>query len=102
MNILVCDDDHEIVDAVAIYLKNEGYSVLKAYDGVDALEKLAEGEVHLIIMDVMMPRMDGMRALSKLREERNIPVILLSAKAEDTDKIMGLHMGADDYITKPF
>lgn len=102
MNILVCDDDKAIVDAIEIYLTNEGYTIFKAYDGQEALDIIEENEVHLIIMDIMMPRMDGLRATMKIREENNIPVIMLSAKSEDTDKIMGLNMGADDYITKPF
>ncbi|MDR0838510.1 MAG: response regulator transcription factor [Oscillospiraceae bacterium] len=102
MNILVCDDEREIVEAIEIYLKNEGYTVLKAYDGIQAVECIAEKEIHLVIMDIMMPRMDGVRAMMKIREERNIPVILLSAKSEDTDKIAGLSLGADDYVTKPF
>ncbi len=102
MRILVCDDDKEIVEAIEIYLLNEGYEVLKAYDGVQALELLEQNEVHIIIMDIMMPRMDGIRATMRLREEGNIPVIMLSAKSEDTDKILGLNSGADDYITKPF
>jgi len=102
LNILVCDDEREIVDAIQIYLENEGYKVLKAYNGIDALNILEDNEVHLIIMDIMMPQMDGLRASMKIREDKNIPVIMLSAKSEDTDKIMGLNMGADDYITKPF
>ncbi len=102
MNILVCDDDKEIVDAIRIYLENEGYKVLNAHNGIEALEILEENEIHLIIMDIMMPKMDGIRATMKIREDKNIPVIMLSAKSEDTDKIMGLNMGADDYITKPF
>lgn len=102
MNILVCDDQPEIVDAIEIYLKNEGYQIFKAYDGLEALEKLEQNQIHLIIMDVMMPRMDGIRATLKIRESKNIPVIMLSAKSEDTDKIMGLNIGADDYVTKPF
>ena len=102
MNILVCDDDKAIVDAIEIYLTNEGYKIFKAYDGQEALDIIEENEVHLIIMDIMMPRMDGLRATMKIREENNIPVIMLSAKSEDTDTIMGLNMGADDYITKPF
>ncbi|WP_432408395.1 response regulator transcription factor [Wukongibacter sp. M2B1] len=102
MNILVCDDNKEILDAIGIYLKNEGYTVLKATNGLEALEVIEENEIHLIIMDVMMPKMDGLRATMKIREDKNIPVIMLSAKVEDTDKIMGLNMGADDYITKPF
>ncbi|PKM89521.1 MAG: DNA-binding response regulator [Firmicutes bacterium HGW-Firmicutes-12] len=102
MNILVCDDDKEIVEAIAIYLTNEGYKIHKAFNGLEALEIVETNEIHLIIMDIMMPKMDGLRATMKLREENNIPVIMLSAKAEDTDKIMGLNMGADDYLTKPF
>ncbi len=102
MNILVCDDQPEIVDAIEIYLKNEGYQIFKAYDGLEAIEKLEQNQIHLIIMDVMMPRMDGIRATLKIRESKNIPVIMLSAKSEDTDKIMGLNIGADDYVTKPF
>lgn len=102
MNILVCDDEREIVEAIEIYLKNEGYNVLKSYNGVEALEIIEDNEIHLIIMDIMMPGMDGLRATMKIREDKNIPVIMLSAKSEDTDKIMGLNMGADDYITKPF
>ncbi|MFZ5968590.1 MAG: response regulator transcription factor [Bacillota bacterium] len=102
MNILVCDDDKEIVDAIKIYLTNEGYKVFKSFNGIEALEIIEENEIHLIIMDVMMPKMDGLRAVMKIREDNNIPVIMLSAKSEDTDKIMGLNMGADDYITKPF
>ncbi|SHH43740.1 response regulator transcription factor [Clostridium grantii] len=102
MTILVCDDDIEIVEAIKIYLNNEGYKVLKAFDGIEALEVLKVNEIHLIIMDVMMPKMDGLRAVMKIRENNNIPVIMLSAKTEDTDKIMGLNMGADDYIAKPF
>jgi DNA-binding response OmpR family regulator len=102
MNILVCDDDKEICAAIKIYLENEGYKVFKAFHGVEALEVIEENVIHLVIMDVMMPRMDGLRATLKIREDKNIPVIMLSAKSEDTDKIMGLNMGADDYITKPF
>ena len=102
MNILVCDDDKDIVEAITIYLENEGYHIFKAFNGLEALDVVKENEVHLIIMDVMMPKMDGLKATLKIREGKNIPVIMLSAKAEDTDKIMGLNMGADDYITKPF
>jgi len=102
MNILVCDDDKDIVDAIKIYLENEGYHIFKAFNGLEALDVVKENEVHLIIMDVMMPKMDGLKATMKIREGKNIPVIMLSAKSEDTDKIMGLNMGADDYITKPF
>lgn len=100
--ILVCDDEKEIVDAIEIYLKPEGYQILKAYDGIDALDKLHENNVDLLILDVMMPKMDGIRATLKIREEYNIPIIILSAKTEDTDKIVGLNVGADDYMTKPF
>lgn len=102
MNILVCDDDKEIVRAIGIYLKNEGYRVLEAYDGIEALDILRKEEIHLIIMDIMMPRMDGMQATVRIREEKNIPIIMLSAKSEDYDKIGGLGAGADDYMTKPF
>ncbi|MGO4886754.1 response regulator transcription factor [Anaerobacillus sp. MEB173] len=101
-SILVVDDDKEIRDAIDIYLRNEGISVLKAKDGVEALEILSEQEVHLIILDVMMPRLDGIQATFKIRETKNIPIIILSAKTEDTDKILGLQVGADDYVTKPF
>ncbi|MCF0140604.1 MAG: response regulator transcription factor [Mogibacterium sp.] len=100
--ILVADDDREIAGAVEIYLRNEGYNVLKAYDGFEAIETARRENVSLIIMDVMMPRLDGIQATLKLREELNIPVIMLSAKSEDYDKITGLNIGADDYITKPF
>ena len=100
--ILVVDDDREIVRAIAILLEKEGYQVLKAYDGMQALELIAEQKVHLVIMDVMMPKLDGLSAVLKIRERKNIPIIVLSAKSEDTDKVLGLSMGADDYITKPF
>ena len=102
MNILVVDDDREIVDSIGIFLAGEGYKVLKAYDGLEALEMLSENQVHLIILDVMMPKLDGIKTLMKLRQSRNVPVILLSAKSEDADKIFGLTAGADDYVTKPF
>ncbi len=102
MKILVVDDDREIVESICIFLSGEGYKPLKAYDGMEALEILSENEVHLMILDVMMPKLDGIKTLMKLRESRNIPVILLSAKSEDTDKIFGLTAGADDYVTKPF
>lgn len=101
-NILVCDDDREIVEAIEIYLQNEGYQVYKAYDGVQAIDILRQEEIHLLIMDIMMPKMDGIRATLSIREYSSIPIILLSAKSEDTDKILGLNMGADDYMTKPF
>lgn len=102
MNVLVVDDDKEIVESICIFLSGEGYKPLKAYDGMEALDILSENQVHLMILDIMMPRMDGIKTLMKLRESRNIPVILLSAKSEDTDKILGLTAGADDYVTKPF
>lgn len=102
MNILVCDDEKEIVEAIEIYLVNEGYRVFKAYDGVEALQVLEQQEIHLVIMDIMMPNMDGIRTTMKLRQQANIPVIMLSAKSEDGDKILGLNSGADDYLTKPF
>ncbi len=101
-NILVCDDDREIVDAIEIYLSQDGYQIFKAYDGEQAIEILKNEEIHLLIMDVMMPKLDGIRATLKIREYSSIPIILLSAKSEDTDKILGLNIGADDYITKPF
>ncbi len=100
--ILVCDDDKEIVEAIDIYLTQEGHEVLKAYDGEEALKVLKEQEVDLLVIDVMMPRLDGIRATLKIREENNIPIIILSAKSEDADKILGLNVGADDYVTKPF
>ncbi|NMD72088.1 response regulator transcription factor [Bacillus sp. DNRA2] len=102
MNILVCDDDKAIVDAIGIYLENEGLHVIKAYDGIEALQIVEQEELHLIIMDIMMPKLDGIRATAKIREEHKIPLIMLSAKSEDTDKILGLNLGADDYMTKPF
>jgi len=101
-NILVCDDDREIVEAIEIYLKNEGYQIFKAYDGVEAIEVLKREEIHLLIIDVMMPRLDGIHATLKIREYSSVPIIILSAKSEDTDKILGLNIGADDYVTKPF
>lgn len=100
--ILVCDDDKEIVEAIEIYLTQEGYEVLKAYDGVQALEKLKSEKVDLLVIDVMMPRLDGVRATLKIRENNPLPIIILSAKSEDADKILGLNVGADDYVTKPF
>lgn len=102
MNILVVDDDREIVESIGIFLAAEGYGVLKAYNGIEALEALGDNTVHLMILDVMMPQLDGINTLMKLRQSRNIPVILLSAKSEDADKILGLTAGADDYVTKPF
>ena len=100
--ILVCDDDKEIVEAIEIYLLQEGYDVLKAYDGEEALKVLKEEKVDLLVIDVMMPRLDGIRATLKIREKNNMPIIILSAKSEDADKILGLNVGADDYVTKPF
>ena len=102
MNILVCDDDCEIVEAISIYLKQEGYEVVTASNGKEALKRIAEEEIHLIILDIMMPEPDGIQVLSKLRETSSVPVILLSAKSEDVDKILGLNVGADDYVIKPF
>jgi DNA-binding response OmpR family regulator len=102
LTVLVTDDDKDICDGIEIYLKNEGYNVLKAADGLEAIELLETNVVHLIILDIMMPNMDGITATFKIRAERNIPIIMLSAKAEQTDKIHGLSVGADDYITKPF
>ena len=101
-NILVCDDDKEIVEAIEIYLTQEGYRILKAYDGTEALEMLEREEVHLLLLDVMMPKLDGIRATLKIREKNVLPIIILSAKSEDADKILGLNVGADDYVTKPF
>ncbi|MDD4564930.1 MAG: response regulator transcription factor [Eubacteriales bacterium] len=102
MNILICDDDRDIVDAIEVYLKNEGYNICKAYDGIEALDIVRREDINLILMDIMMPKLDGMRTTMKIREEKNIPIIMLSAKSEDYDKITGLNVGADDYITKPF
>ena len=101
-NILVCDDEKDIVSALKIYLTAEGYEVLEAYNGKQALEAAASQEIHLILMDLMMPEMDGITATAKLRETSNIPIIMLTAKSEDGDKVLGLNIGADDYITKPF
>ena len=100
--ILAVDDDREIVKAIAILLEKEGYRVLKAYDGIQALDLLMQNSVQLVIMDVMMPKLDGLSAVMRIRERQNIPIIVLSAKSEDTDKILGLSMGADDYMTKPY
>ncbi|RYM05172.1 response regulator transcription factor [Sporolactobacillus sp. THM7-7] len=100
--VLVVDDDKEIRDAIDIYLKNEGIKVFKAADGIEAIEKLNEENIQLILLDIMMPRLDGISTTFKIREQKNIPIIILSAKSEDTDKILGLQVGADDYITKPF
>lgn len=102
INILVCDDDKEIVDAIEIYLTQEGLRVLKAFDGQQAVELLEKEDIQLLIIDVMMPRLDGIRATLKIREKSSIPIIILSAKSEDADKILGLNIGADDYVTKPF
>ena len=101
-NILVCDDDKDIVEAIDIYLSKEGYNVIKAYDGMEAMEILKKEDIQLLLIDVMMPRLDGIRATLKIREKSSIPIIILSAKSEDSDKIIGLDVGADDYITKPF
>lgn len=101
-NILVCDDEREIVNAIEIYLSKEGYQILKAYNGKEALDILEKSRVHLVILDIMMPEMDGMTVASKIRESKSVPIIMLSAKSEDYDKVAGLNNGADDYITKPF
>ena len=101
-NILICDDEKDIVAALKIYLEAEGYTCFTAFNGREALEVLRREKIHLLLLDVMMPEMDGISALAKLREESNVPVILLTAKSEDTDKVLGLNVGADDYVTKPF
>ena len=101
-NVLICDDEKDIVNALTIYLSNEGYKIFTAYDGAQLLEVLESNEIHLVLLDIMMPVMDGMTALKKLREKHNIPVIFLTAKSQDTDKVLGLDLGADDYIVKPF
>ena len=100
--ILVCDDDKAIVEAISIYLQQEGYEIVTAYDGVEAMEVLRNQKIDLLIIDIMMPRLDGIRATLKIREENPLPIIILSAKSEDADKILGLNVGADDYVTKPF
>ena len=100
--ILVCDDDKDIVEAIEIYLTQEGYHILKAYDGEQAIQVLQNNKVDLLIIDVMMPKLDGIRATLKIREKNVLPIIILSAKSEDADKILGLNVGADDYVTKPF
>lgn len=100
--ILVCDDDEAILESVAIFLKNEGYDILTAKDGIEALGLINENEIHCMVLDIMMPRLDGLKTTLKIREKYNFPIILLSAKSEDTDKITGLGFGADDYVTKPF
>lgn len=102
VNVLVCDDEKDIVSALKIYLESEGYAVFTAYDGIEALEVLETTEIHLVLLDVMMPRMDGIQTMAKIRETSNVPIILLTAKSEDTDKVLGLNVGADDYVTKPF
>lgn len=101
-NILVVDDDREIVRSLSKLLEHEGYRVYQAYDGLQALDTVATGDVHLILLDVMMPKLNGLSALMKIREKKNIPVIMLSAKSEESDKVLGLSMGADDYVTKPY
>ena len=101
-NILICDDEKDIVSALKIYLTGEGYGLYEAYDGKEALEVIKNNEIHLVLRDIIMPNMDGIEAVSKIREICNIPVIFLTAKGEDTDKILGLNIGADDYVTKPF
>ena len=101
-NILICDDEKDIVSALKIYLTAEGYNVFCAYNGNEAINIIEENEIHLVLMDIMMPEMDGIESMIKIREFSNVPVILLTAKSEDTDKILGLNVGADDYITKPF
>lgn len=101
-NILICDDERDIVSALKIYLTNDDYELFEAYNGIEALKIIEENDIHLILLDIMMPHMDGMQVLRKMRETKNIPVIFLTAKSEDTDKILGLNLGADDYVTKPF
>ncbi len=101
-NILVCDDEADIVSALKIYLSSEGYKVFCAFDGLEAINLFEKEEIHLILMDIMMPKLSGIEAMAKIREQSNLPIILLTAKGEDTDKILGLNVGADDYITKPF
>ena len=100
--VLVCDDDSAILESIRIYLENEGYNVLTASDGIEAVEMVDNNEIHCLVMDVMMPRLDGLRATVRIREKHNLPIIFLSAKSEDTDKITGLGFGGDDYVTKPF
>lgn len=101
-NILICDDDKDIVSALEIYLNSEDYRTFPAYNGREALEIMEKEDIHLILMDIMMPELDGIRATAKLREHYNVPIILLTAKSEDSDKVLGLNIGADDYVTKPF
>ena len=100
--ILICDDEKDIVSALEIYLRADGYDTVAAYNGREAVEKLREREIHLVLLDIMMPEMDGISALAAIRQESNVPVILLTARSEDTDKVLGLNVGADDYVTKPF
>ena len=102
LTVLVCDDEKDIANAISIFLRSEGYNVLTAGNGKEALELIEEEDIHLVLLDIMMPVMDGVTALSKIREVSNVPVIMLTAKSEDTDKILGLNLGADDYVTKPF
>ncbi len=102
LKVLVCDDDIAILDAIEIFLKQENYTIFRAINGIEALTILEENEIHLIILDIMMPKLDGLSAMIRIRKNENVPIILLSAKSEDTDKIVGLNMGADDYVTKPF
>ncbi len=102
LNVIIADDDKDIVESIAIYLSNENLNLFKAYDGLEVLDIVEHNTIHLILMDVMMPKMDGIKATIKIRETKNIPIIMISAKSEDTDKIMGINLGADDYITKPF
>ncbi len=101
-NILICDDDRDIIDALKIYLSDQNYRLFEAYSGKDALNLIEQEEIHLILMDIMMPEMDGITAMMRIREHSNVPIIMLTAKSEDSDKILGLNVGADDYITKPF
>ena len=101
-NILICDDERDIVNALKIYLSGPDYDLYEAFNGVEALKVMGEHDIHLVIMDIMMPKMDGITAMAKMRENSNVPIILLTAKSEDTDKVLGLNLGADDYITKPF
>ena len=101
-NILICDDEKDIVSVIKIYLSSENYNTYEAYTGKQALQVIKNHDIHLILMDIMMPEMDGIAAMVKIRKSNNIPIILLTAKSEDTDKVLGLNIGADDYITKPF
>ncbi len=101
-NILICDDDRDIVSALDIYLTSEGYQTFHAYDGLEALRVVESENIHLVLLDVMMPHLDGIRTTARLRQEHNLPILLLTAKGEDADKVLGLNIGADDYITKPF